>query len=355
MTIVHLDSAACGRTSQATRDALAAHLRREAETGGYVAEVEAAATLEHLRADLAGLLDVDPDGVAFTSSAESALGVLLDAWHLPAGGSVGVVPSEYGPNLDQLEAHGYGLTVLAVDEAGLVDRDRLAAAITRGDLAAVHLVQVPAHRGLEQPVAEVGELCRAAGAPLWVDAAQACGQTQGTAGADAVYGTSRKWLRGPRGVGFLGVRREALEELTIPPHPRFPEGTPALRRVELEADIAARVGLAQAVGELVASGAGSVAGELRAVGERTRAALADLPGWQVVPAQTGPITALRPLAGQDVVRTRAWLLEEAGILTTASLPWRAPLELGEGWLRVSPHVDVRDEELEALARALNDA
>ena len=49
-------------------------------------------------------------------------------------------------------------------------------------------------------------LCREAGVPLVVDAAQSLGHTDVDLGADVVYGTSRKWLAGPRGVGVLVAR-----------------------------------------------------------------------------------------------------------------------------------------------------
>ena len=79
----------------------------------------------------------------------------------------------------------------------------------------VHLTQVTSHRGLVQPVAEAAALCRAAGVPLWVDAAQALGHVDTACGADAIYATSRKWLTGPRGVGVIGVAEPWWDRLKI--------------------------------------------------------------------------------------------------------------------------------------------
>jgi pyridoxal 5-phosphate dependent beta-lyase len=81
----------------------------------------------------------------------------------------------------------------------------------------------------------------------------------------------------------------------------------------------------------------------------------DLVGWEVVRPQApaGSTTALRPTAGQDVASTHARLLHEHDILTSACLPWRAPGEqLREPWLRLSPHVDLTDEDLARTAAAL---
>src|ERR671928_82036 len=95
--------------------------------------------------------------------------------------------------------------------------------------------------------------CRAAGVPLVVDAAQAVGHVDTNAGADVVYGTSRKWLAGPRGVGFLCARPAVAAQLT-PTLPE-PEGVPPLRAFESgEAHVAGRVGLVVAVGEHLAAG-----------------------------------------------------------------------------------------------------
>ena len=122
-----------------------------------------------------------------------------------------------------------------------------------------------------------------------------------------------------------------------------------------EANVAGRVGLAAAVREYVADGPERVAERLDEIGEQTRAALAGVRGWEVLAGQVGPITAVRPTAGQDVSQVRERLLAEHRILTTASLPWRAPLEPVDGWLRVSPHVDLTEGDLVSLAMALSDA
>ena len=87
-TLLHLDSAAVGRSSTATLDAVVAHARLEAEAGGYVAEDRAADQLTALRHDLAGLLATDVEGVALVESAMAALAVLAHAWPLREGATV---------------------------------------------------------------------------------------------------------------------------------------------------------------------------------------------------------------------------------------------------------------------------
>lgn len=356
--LLHLDSAACGRPSLATLTAVEAHARMEAREGGYVAEAAAEPVLTRLRAHLGTLLGVPADGVAFTESGSSALDVLIWAWHLAPGGRVGVAASEWGPNLETFTSAGLEPVPLAVGPDGVIDLERLDDQLTPRRPTrppdVVHVVHAAAHRGLVQPVAEVASRCRAAGVPLWVDAAQALGHVECATGADAVYATGRKWLAGPRGVGILAVAQGRWDRLRLRPRAKHPADLPPVRTLESEeAHVAGRVGLAQAVRELMDSGPGEVAVRLEQVGRHTREAVAGLDGWAVVgEGPAGAITALRPTRGQDVAETRHHLLADHRILTTACLPWRAPREPAPAALRLSPHVDVTDEDLARLVAAL---
>ena len=208
--LLHLDSAAAGRCSTATLRAAAAHAEREAAVGAYVAEAEVQPVLDAGRAGLARLLGVRPEGVAFVESASAALETLLVSWPLQPGDTVAVLPSEWGPNLAAFGHHGLRLAELAAGGDGTVDLDRLQAFLAASPPAFVHLTQVASHRCLIQPVAEAAALCRAAGVPLWVDAAQALGHVDTACGADVLYATSRKWLTGPRGVGDAGGVRSLV-------------------------------------------------------------------------------------------------------------------------------------------------
>lgn len=356
---VHLDAAAAGRSSRATLNAVAAHAELEATAGGYVAAAAAAPVIDQARAALAGLTGIDADGIAFTESATAALGILLRAWPLLVGDTVAVAQSEWGPNLDAFTARGLRVVELPVDGTGAVAVDALPGFFGMQMPSLVHLTPVSSHRPLVQPAGPVAAVCREFGIPLWVDAAQALGHADvSSSGADAIYGTSRKWLTGPRGVGFLGVRSSWLPKL----RPRASEmdlgavgdGSPVLLLESREANIAGRVGLANAVSEFLSSGPSSVYERLAAVGSLTRSFLSEVPGWSVIGDVSAPsaITALRPQAGQDVSAVRARLIAEHKIVTTAALPVRAPRDMDTGYLRISPHVNVTDDDLAKLAAAL---
>jgi pyridoxal 5-phosphate dependent beta-lyase len=80
--------------------------------------------------------------------------------------------------------------------------------------------------------------------------------------------------------------------------------------------------------------------------------LSSLPGWQVAGGGPSAITGLRPTAGQDVAAVRRRLLNEYAIVTTAAVAARAPREMTETLLRVSPHVDCSAADLQRLHAAL---
>jgi hercynylcysteine S-oxide lyase len=356
---VHLDTGAAGRSSVATLQATAAHAEREAMVGAYVAQAEVGPWLAECRAELGRLLGVPGAGVAFVQSAEAALAALLTVWPLQPGDAVAVVPSEWGPNLHAFAERGLRITELEAHGDGAVDLSALERRLVNDPPAAVHLVQVTSHRALVQPVTQAAALCRAAGVPLWVDAAQALGHVDTLCGADAVYATSRKWLTGPRGVGVLGVSdrwwdrlRVSASELEASMRPA--DASPVWLLGAGEANVPGFVGLCTAVREYVDAGPDRVWHRLASVGRETRQALAGLPGWAVVgPVDAGSaITALRPTAGQDVFETRERLLAEHGIVTTAGGVTRAPRDMTEPLLRISPHVDCTPDDLALLRKAL---
>src|SRR4051794_9735319 len=215
----HLDSAACSRQSHRVLETTALHARHEAELGGYVAEAAAENLLQQGRSVLGGLVGMAAADVVFVESAQAALVALLTGWRLAAGSRVACLPGEYAPNVAQLRAAGLRPQPLPVDSDGRADPEGVARLLRSEPPRFVHLTHIGSHRGIVQPAAELAAVCRAAGVPLVMDAAQALGHVDVDVGADVVYGTSRKWLAGPRGVGFLCARPGVAAELT----PTLPE------------------------------------------------------------------------------------------------------------------------------------
>jgi pyridoxal 5-phosphate dependent beta-lyase len=340
---VHLDSAACSRQSFAAIDAAAAQARREAEVGGYVAAQEAEDMVTAGRAAVGALTGMTADDVVFTTGASHALDLLLSAWP-DKRRVIACVPGEFGPNLAVMAANGFEVVLLPVDSLGRVAVDELAARLGAEAPSLVHLTVVPSHRGIVQPLHEIAETCSEIGVPLVVDAAQGLGHVDCAVTADAIYGTSRKWLAGPRGVGVLAVRADRAARL----RPRLPLGVG-------EANIAARVGFSVAATEHMEYGPTTMRTGLADAGRLTRTVLGELPGWRVVEPLDAPtaITTLAPLDSADVEQIRDELIARHAIVTTVAGPDRAPFELSAPVLRVSPHVDVTEDDLTTFACTLS--
>lgn len=337
-SVVHLDVAGAGRPSREVLDAEVAHLHLEARLGPYVAQERAAAQVEGLRADLGGLVGLGADDVALVDGAGTAFATLLAAWPLGRGSRVGTVRSEYGANARALRRsaaeHGWRLEVLPADADGrIVD--------VPDGLDLVTFPHVASQRGVVQPVADVF----ATGTPLLLDVAQSLGQVDVPAGCAAYVGTSRKWLCGPRGVGFAVVDPVVQEALQEPPTLAPTTGTHARRWDSQEAHVAGRVGLAVAVRQWDR-------GVLPVVHERSRLvreSLDGVAGWSVrepLDERTGITT----LTGGDPVATRAGLLEDGFV--TAAVPATRADDLDGPVLRVSTAAWVEPPQVEALAAAL---
>ena len=327
---IHVDSAACSRQSVAVIDAATQHARHEAEVGGYVAAEAAGPVLAAGRAAVGALTGFRQDDVVFTTGANDGLDILLADWS--GDRTVACVPGEFGPSLLTMADHGFAVRTLPVDGIGRLDVDAAVEELATDPPALVHLTPLSSHRGIVHPVVAVAAACRGAGIPVIVDAAQAFAHLDcSSTGADAVYGTSRKWTAGPRGVGFVAARPGWLGDRTL-----------------------ARLGHADALGEHLAAGPDHVRARLVEVGAMTRTALADVPGWTVVEPHDEPsaMTTLVPAEGADPAQVRARLIAEHGIVTTYLGVERAPLEMTGPALRVSPHVDVTAADLAAVAAAL---
>lgn len=356
--VLQLETAACGRPSRGTFDAVRAHIDLEQSRGGYPAEDLVYDRVQRLRQNLATLLGTDANGIALVESGTAGLHVLLNSWMLPDKAQVGLVPGEWGPTIDAFTHWGVTPVGLAVDEHGVLDLERLAQRLATDPPDLIHLDHLASHRGLVQPVEKAQQICRDHGVPLWVDAAQSFGHLDSSFGADAIYAPSRKWLAGPRGSAVVAIAAQHRPAL----RPFQPSSLPNLTAVQMieegEAAICARMGFDHAVRELLSLGPARVFARLADVGATIREMLGDLPGWSLAdtPDAVGAIVSLRPTDGQDPEVVQRRLLEEHKILVTACEPWRAPAEMaGSGSvIRLSPHVDLDEDDVRRVAKALRE-
>ena len=295
--VAHLNNAGAALSPEPVLDAVIEHLRREARIGGYEAAAERADRSEHTYDAVAALIGARRDEIAIVENATRAWDMAFYSLRLDAGDRILTTNAEYASNYIPMrqvaDRTGAAVVVVPDDEHGQVDVARLATMLDER-VKLVSLVHVPSQGGLVQPAAAVGAVCRAAGVPLLLDACQSVGQMPvdvEAIGCDMLSATGRKFLRGPRGTGFLYVRRglvESLEPPLLDLHAAewLPDGSyrirPDARRFEnWETNIATKIGLGVAIDYALAIGLEAIRDRVRALAEDLRGWLSALPGVTV--------------------------------------------------------------------------
>jgi len=216
---VHLNNAGAALLSQPTLDAMTGHLRLEAEIGGYEAAGAARDAIDDTYAAVAELVGGRADEIALFDNATHAWNAAFYSVPLGPGDRILTGRAEYGSNvlayLQVAQRTGAEVIVVPNDDYGQLDTVALADLID-DRTKVIGVTHVPTSGGLVNPAAEVGRIAREAGALFLLDATQSVGQFPvdvGILGADMLTGAGRKFLRGPRGTGFLWIRSEVLERL----------------------------------------------------------------------------------------------------------------------------------------------
>lgn len=369
--VAHFNHAGSSLMPQPVLDALLGHLDREARIGGYEAEDEAAERIGAVYASIAGLIGAAPDEIAIVENATRAWDMAFYAIPLDPGDRILTSVAEYGSNalaFLQVAARGVRVEVVPNDADGQLSVEALVGMLDdRVRLVAV--THMPTNGGLLQPAAAIGRLAREAGALFLLDACQTVGQLPidvEAVGCDILSATSRKFLRGPRGVGFLYVRRSLIDRLTPPfLDIRAAEWTaptafalhPTARRFEnWESNVAGKLGLGAAVDYAQALGLNAIWARVRAQAARLRERLAAIPGVAVrdLGAVKGGIVTftvagVEPAAVQTALRAEAINVSVSGASSTR---WDMEARGLVGLVRASVHYLTTDEEILRLADAV---
>ena len=208
---------------QPVLQAMLDHLQREAITGAYESADDVAPAVAETYAQLARLIGAEAKNVAVVENATVAFFQALSAFDFRAGDVIVTTRNDYISNqlayLSLARRHGVVIERAADLPEGGVDPQSVRELLRNPRVRLLAVTWIPTNSGLIQPVEDIGKIAQEAGVPYLVDACQAVGQIPVDVGrlrCDFLSATGRKFLRGPRGIGFLYVADRALQRGDAP-------------------------------------------------------------------------------------------------------------------------------------------
>lgn len=292
--VLHLNNAGSSLMSQPVLDATIGYLQLEAQLGGYETAERQQATLEHAYDAAATLIHSTPEEIAFVENATHAWNTAFNAITFKAGDRILTSMAEYASNyisyIRVAKKTGALVEPIPDDVYGQVSLEALRNMLDER-VKLISVTHVPTNGGLVNPIEGIGKIAREAGILYLVDACQSVGQMPidvQKIGCDMLSTTGRKYLRAPRGTGFLYVRRGLIEQLEpagIDMHAatwvapdRYEVRSDARRFENFETSYASRVGLATAIDYALQWGIDNIWRRIKLLSYQLRTQLSPLPG-----------------------------------------------------------------------------
>ena len=296
--LIHFNNAGASLMPTPVVDATVGHLEFERDIGGYEAAAARRDALGSFYTNFGRLLRVDPGEIAYVENATRAWDMAFYALPLVEGDRIITHAAEYASSflafLHLQRQRGVHIDIAPSDESGQIDVEALPSLVTPRTRV-INLVHVPTQGGLVNPAGAVGRFARDHGLIYVLDACQSVGQLDvdvSRIGCHILSGTGRKFLRGPRGTGFLYVDGGILDQMEPPfidmraatwsreDGYELAEGS---RRFEnWESNVAGRIGLSVAVDYAMQIGLDAIEERVFRLGRYLRDALAEIDGIAVL-------------------------------------------------------------------------
>ena len=372
----HLNNAGAALMPRAVTDAIHAHITLESEIGGYEAANAREADIEATYVAIARLVGAAPRNMAVVANATAGFVQSLSTFDFAPGDAIVTSRCDYTSNQIQYLAlaERNGVRILHAEDLpeGGVDPQSVRELVRRERPSLVAVSWVPTNSGLVQDVEGVGAVCEELGVPYVVDACQAVGQIPidvTRLRCDYLSVTARKFLRGPRGIGFMFASDRALARGDYPlfvdmrgatwsAPDRFELVDSARRFEDWEFPYALVLGLSAAAQYALEVGIDVAHQRAFALAARLRGGLRSLPGVDVLDRGTDPCAIVTARVGKLHADAVVSELAARRINATASLRWYGHLDFAkkqvESALRLSPHYYNTEAEVDAAVEALRD-
>lgn len=292
--VLHFNNAGAALMPQPVLDATIGHIQLEAQIGGYEAAGKKREQLEHTYDAIATLINCSREEVAIIENATRAWDMAFYSIPFSPGDRILTSMAEYASNyiafLQVAQKTGAVVEAIPNDQYGQISIEKLREAIDER-VKLIAITHVPTGGGLVNPAAEVGKVAREANIPYLLDACQSVGQMPidvEKIGCDMLSATGRKYLRGPRGTGFLYVRKSLLERLDPPlldlhaaewvTRDRYVIRDDARRFETWETNYAGKIGLGVAVDYALQQGLDTTWRRIKNLAYTLRTRLSPLPG-----------------------------------------------------------------------------
>jgi selenocysteine lyase/cysteine desulfurase len=372
--VLHFNNAGAALQPEPVYQAVTAHLALEYKTGGYEAKLQAQGKLDHFYTAFATLLNAQPEEIAYAENATRAWDMAFYSIPFKPGDRILTSQAEYASNymayLQVAQRFGAKIDVIANDESGQLCVKQLENAID-ADVKLITISHIPTQGGLVNPAIEIGRIASKYHILYLLDACQSVGQMPidvKEIGCSILTGTGRKYLRGPRGTGFLFVKNSIINSLDPPfvdlhaatwiDHERFELRQDAKRFENWESFFAGKIGLSVAVDYALDIGLSVIHDRIWYLAETFRNRLTELPDITVQDQgedKCGIVTFTKTHENASAVYRR---LLAKGINTSVATSDSARLDMGprglQEMVRASVHYYNTEEEIERFCEALID-
>jgi selenocysteine lyase/cysteine desulfurase len=355
-------------------ETMIAHLNLEAELGGYEAGWAREAAIERGYQAIASLLHTEPRNVAVVANATAGFIQALSSFDLRDGDAIVTSRCDYTSNQIQYLAlqQRVGVRILYAPDLpeGGIDPEGVRALLRAHRCRLVAVPWIPTNSGLVQDVEAVGAVCEGEGVPYIVDACQAVGQMPVDVKrlrCDYLSATARKFLRGPRGIGFLYASDRALARGDHPlfvdmrgatwvEPERYEVAATAQRYEDWEFPYALVLGQAEAVRYALKVGVADAQALAWGLADALRRGLEGIPGVRVLDRGSRRCAIVTASVDGWEGEAIAQRLRAGGINTTSTLRWFGIYDMDEkgvtSAIRISPHYFNTIAEVDRAADAL---
>ena len=371
---VHLNNAGASLMPRVVIDAIQSHTELEGRIGGYEAADARVPEIEQVYEEIGRLVGSAPHNIALTGSATASFIQAISSFDFAPDDVIVTSRADYTSYQIQYLSLSKRLGVRVVHAEDLpeggIDPDSLRKVLADTPAKLVSISWMPTHGGLIQDVQAASDVCEELGVPLHVDACQAVGQLPidvARLRCDYLSATARKFLRGPRGIGFLYASDRALDRGDYPLHidmrgaewvspSEFRVAAGARRYEDWEFAYSLVLGLGAAARYANAAGVESTGRRSIALAAYLRGKLAELDGVRVLDTGRAQSAIVTFDHAQVAATDFHSALEAERINTTISQRWYGMIDFTArdvtAAVRASPHYYNTIGELDQLVEVV---